>query len=336
MKTNHHHLIPAGLAAALLAPAIAIAIEPPADDTPPPAGAWENAAPAAAVPQAPPAGDRARINEVQPAAPAAFIGVVTAQIPEMLTTHLAIEPGQGVIVRAVLPDGPAAAAGIAVHDIITHIDEVAVDSPAGLTRQIAGHKPGDTVSVGLIQKGKPTEISIALGERPANDQANVLRALPGGQMLEDLMLDGLPNDQLQRLQGLIERNLGGLAQPDGRPMQDVMEEMRRRMDEMMKNGLPGLNENGGNLRFQADATVRLMDDQGSIEVRSRDGGKEVTLRDKDNEVTWTGPWDTEQDKAAAPAGVRERIEALNLEDGPGGQGLRFRMRPGGPALPGQD
>ncbi len=55
--------------------------------------------------------------------------------------------------------------------------------------------------------------------------------------------------------------------------------------------------------------------------------KEVTIRDKDNKVSWNGPWDTEQDKAAAPDDVRRRVERLNLDSKFQGNGLRLQMRP---------
>jgi hypothetical protein len=71
----------------------------------------------------------------------------------------------------------------------------------------------------------------------------------------------------------------------------------------------------------------MMDDQGSVEIKSNDGSKEVTIRDKGNNITWTGPWDTEQDKAAAPEDVRTRVERLNFDTKFKGNGLRLQMRP---------
>ena len=65
--------------------------------------------------------------------------------------------------------------------------------------------------------------------------------------------------------------------------------------------------------------------RGSIELNSKDGGKEATVRNKDGKVTWSGPWDTEQDKAAAPADVRARLDKLNLDGNFLGGGLRLRL-----------
>ncbi len=320
MKTNKHHLIPAGFAAALLAPAAAPAIEPPEDDAPPPAALLE------------------KLRKETPAPPAeqaaespAFLGVVTGPVPELLAAHLHLEAGRGVTVRAVVPDGPAANAGLQTHDVITRINETEVGTPADLTRQIQNHKPGDKISLQLIHEGKPAEIAVVLGERPAEEHSHAPR-LRNERMFDGLMLDGMPREQARRLRDLIEGNLGGMDPGDlmGAPvpgaMHEAMERMKRRMDGIMRDGLPEIDGDAGGFQFQSDATIRVMDDQGSLEMRSRNGGKEITIRDQANEITWTGPWDTEQDKAAAPEGVRERVENLNLDEGFAGKGLRFNFR----------
>ena len=81
-----------------------------------------------------------------------------------------------------------------------------------------------------------------------------------------------------------------------------------------------------NAANQSTATVKMKDQQGSVEVKSNDGSKEVTVRDPQEKITWSGPWDTEQDKAAAPADVRQRVDSLNLDTDFKGKGLRLQMR----------
>jgi hypothetical protein len=73
----------------------------------------------------------------------------------------------------------------------------------------------------------------------------------------------------------------------------------------------------------------MRDQQGSVEVKAMDGGKEVTIRDQQDNVTWSGPWDTAQDRAAAPDDVRQRVQSLNLDSEFSGNGLRLQMRPNG-------
>lgn len=317
MKTNPFITLTAGLAAMWITPASAI--EAPADDAPPPP-----AAEAPAAEQAP---------EVQPAKPeaeaeakSAFLGVVSSNVPEMLADHLGLKPGEGIIVRALVPDGPAAKAGVTVHDVITRVADHPVGSQMDLTQQVTARKPGEIVHLDVIHKGKAAGLDVTLGTRP--DEVAGMNPRP----LDQLNLDGIPKDLADRVRGAIEGNIGGMELDFGDGMEneaphmdEAMREMKKRMEKAMEGlkapGVPGIPK----LDIQQGTTIRLMDDKGSVELKSNNGGKEVTIRDKDNKITWTGPWDTEQDKAAAPADVRQRVSRLNLDTKFQGNGLRFHM-----------
>jgi hypothetical protein len=111
-------------------------------------------------------------------------------------------------------------------------------------------------------------------------------------------------------------------------MDKAMKDMRKRMEDALKQG-PGAD---GGLKIQGAATFRLMKLDGtSIELRSKEGGREATIRDKDGKVTWSGPWDTEQDKAAAPPEVRAALQRLNVDGNFKGGGIRLGL--GGMGLP---
>ena len=328
MKTNSFTILTAGLAGLLSMPAFAI--EAPADDAPPP--------PSADAPQAAP-----EVDAVKPAdkVAASFLGVVSAELPAVLAEHLGLKAGEGIVVQALMPDGPAAVAGVAVHDVITRVADQAVASPEDLTKQVAAHKPGEKVHLDVIHQGKPAGIDVTLGTRP--DGMAALKPKP----LAGLHLEGIPKELADRVRGAIEGNLGDVdINPDqdaadiAPQMRDAMREMKKRMEKAME-GLKVPDIAGGlkgDIAFEANvqqgATIRLMDEQGSIELRSNDGNKEVTIRDKDNKITWNGPWDTDQDKAAAPADVRQRVARLNLDSKFQGNGLRLQLGVRPPDAPG--
>lgn len=310
MKNKPFTIITAGLAAIIASPAFAI--EAPADDAPPPPAVDAAAAEA---------------KEEPAAEAAAYLGVESSQVPEMLAEHLGLKPGEGVFIRSVMPDGPAAKAGVKEHDIILRVGGEAIGNVMDLSREVTTHKPDEVVRLDLIQKGKPGNLDVTLGTRPADfGQANNRRAL------DQLNLEGLPKDMADRVRGMIEGNIGGLqldlqgGAADVAPQMDgAVREMKLRLEKAMEGlngqlvpGMPGIN-------IQQGATMRLLDQKGSVELKSNGDGKEVTIRDKENNITWTGPWDTEQDKAAAPDDVRQRVERLNLDSDFKGQGLRFKF-----------
>jgi hypothetical protein len=73
----------------------------------------------------------------------------------------------------------------------------------------------------------------------------------------------------------------------------------------------------------------MNDAAGSVEVKSQDESKEVTVRDDQNNVTWTGPWNTAQDKAAAPAEVSQRMASLGLDKATEDGHFQFNFGPSG-------
>jgi hypothetical protein len=313
MKISKQQLIQAGLAATLLTQLPAI--EPPADNaTPPPLAAApaDNAPPLAAAPAA----------QATP-----YLGIGTTQVPEVLASHIGLKADEGIIIRAIDPNGPGANAGLSEHDVITRIAGQAVGSHADLFKQIQSHKAGDAVALDLIHQGKPVQKTITLAARP--DGGGVAAA---PQALDNLMLDGMPQEQAKHIRDAIARQLramqDGAANPDGHAdddmakMVEAMKDAQKRMADAMRNGLH-MQDDG--VSRQNGATFRMQDENGSIEIKSADGGKEATIRDKDNKITWSGPWDTAQDKAAAPPDVRARIDKLNIDSTLNGNGLRLRL-----------
>lgn len=327
MKTNPYPIFTAGLAALLAVPTWVLAIEGPTDDAPPPPAVEPPAKPA----DRPAAEDNAggAADVAKPKAAPAFLGVVSAEVPPDLADHLDLQPGEGIVVRAMLPDGPAAKAGVAIHDVITRVADKAVGSLDDLTREVGAHKPGDTIRLDIIHKGKPAGVDVTLGERPRDMAA----AEPAP--LDDLPLDGVPKELADRVRGLVEGNFGKFElkfgdnlNPDGAKIEEKMKEMAD-MHQRMADKLQGLNALPlrGGIDVHHGASIQMMDEQGSIELKSNDGSKEVTVRDKDQKIIWNGPWDTDQDKAAAPQDVRQRIERLNIDSKFQGNGLRLHFRP---------
>lgn len=328
MKTTiHHKIIPAGLG--ILAALPALAIEPPKDDAPPPPSVKQPAsAPADGAatgsyrngtrvtsPPASLAPSDAALEKVS----AAYIGIISDDIPEMLSAHIGVKAGEGVMIRDLAPGGPAEKAGFAKYDVITHVAGKTVGSPADLSREIAAGKPGDDVSLDFIHLGTKSSKTVKLENRPASAGRPM-----NPRQFGHLDLDNMPEDQADRIRDVIEKQLQGMMR-DSRELENFG--FHREPGRPRDNG----QEQGGGLRgfqFKQDSTFRLMDNDGSIEMKSKDGSKEITVRDHDGKETWSGPWNTEEEKAAAPKDIRQRIDKFNFEDGFKGGGFRFRM--GGP------
>jgi hypothetical protein len=279
-------------------------------------------------------GERETLPPVREAAvERAYLGVGGSQVPDLLGEHLKLQPGHGVVVRALDPAGPAAKAGLTQNDVITKVNGKTVGSQEGLAQVVSSMKPGDEVDLDYIHQGEEKTAKIALAVAPAQS-----RAIAGNDLkpLERLMLDGMPPDQAQRIQDAIQQNLKAFEDfdKDGEALPGEMfgNIMRKRMEQMMQGmeelqAAPGGQGQGG-INMKSSGTIRMLNPDGSgVEVMSENGGKQVRVLGRDGKVEWEGPYDTPQDREAVPKDVRERIDNLNIDLDYKGPGMRMRMAP---------
>jgi len=258
-----------------------------------------------------------------------YLGVGGSQVPDLLGEHLKLQPGHGVVVRALDPAGPAAKAGLTQNDVITKVNGKMVGSQEGLAQVVSSLKPGDEVDVDYIHQGEEKTAKIALGNAPAS------RAIAGNDMkpLERLMLDGMPQDQAQRIHDAIQQNLRAFEEDNGEeglPGQMFGDAMRKRMLQMMQGmeELQAAPQEQGGINMKSSGTIRMLNADGSgVEIMSENGGKQVRVLGRDGKVEWEGPYDTPQDREAVPKDVRDRIDNLNIDMDFKGPGIRMHMAP---------
>jgi S1-C subfamily serine protease len=118
----------------------------------------------------------------------AYLGVETVSIYPQLRERFDLPVGKGAWVQTVVPDGPAADAGLrggsekqtlfqvrSFHeggDVITSIDGRPVDDPDDLSRAVALLDPGETVRVDAWRDGERRELKIKLGDRPLSEPSD--------------------------------------------------------------------------------------------------------------------------------------------------------------------
>lgn len=71
---------------------------------------------------------------------------------------------KGAEIQTVTKDGGAEKAGLKKGDVITKIDDKAIDNPDALSTTIRTHKPGDKVSVTYLRDGKEQKVTAELGK----------------------------------------------------------------------------------------------------------------------------------------------------------------------------
>ncbi|MFZ5830989.1 MAG: PDZ domain-containing protein [Planctomycetota bacterium] len=72
------------------------------------------------------------------------------------------DPGDGVTVRYVFPDGPAAKAGLAAGDTITALGETGIKDGAGLRAALGQHKVGEAIQVTILREEQTKTMQVTL------------------------------------------------------------------------------------------------------------------------------------------------------------------------------
>jgi S1-C subfamily serine protease len=96
----------------------------------------------------------------------AYLGVRTSEYDEAIADRLQLDTTEGALVRTVVPSGPADDAGLRELDVITSVAGQAVDEPDDVADVVEQRKPGETVDVEVLRRGREQTLKVRLGERP--------------------------------------------------------------------------------------------------------------------------------------------------------------------------
>lgn len=94
----------------------------------------------------------------------AFLGITYVDIEPELAAQFRLPVSDGIIVRDVAPNTPAARAGIRSADIITRMGAAAISSGGDFRRFLRQTRPGTTVPVTVLRPGGTQTLSVRLEE----------------------------------------------------------------------------------------------------------------------------------------------------------------------------
>ncbi len=95
-----------------------------------------------------------------------WIGVALAPVKEEMRKELKLADGQGFVVQDVVPDGPAAKAGIKPNDILLKVADKPIMKLEDLSGAIREAKE-TKVSIELMREGRQKKISVTPAKQPA-------------------------------------------------------------------------------------------------------------------------------------------------------------------------
>jgi membrane-associated protease RseP (regulator of RpoE activity) len=113
-------------------------------------------------------GEKARAHAfVWKTAARGYLGVQVLDLTPELRRHFGVPEDSGVMIARV-EEGPAAAAGVQVGDILTQVDGKPVSSPIDLVRVVRQKKAGELVPLELYRDGATVEVLVTVEERDRN------------------------------------------------------------------------------------------------------------------------------------------------------------------------
>ncbi|HEV7402136.1 MAG TPA: PDZ domain-containing protein [Chthoniobacteraceae bacterium] len=278
----------------------------------------------------------------------AFLGIVAAPLPPVLTAQLGLSEGYGLVVQAVAPESPAAKAGIQKYDVIKLLNDQQIVDQGQLATLVKGIGTGKEVTLTVLRKAQEQKITATLGEHEVTvggPEHHGFGGLPGRspgldargpEHLKEL------GDRMREFQEQLRKNPERAKEmqekmrdfqqktPDGRGPREGFGRPGAAVDpeRLLREAKPS---GGAEIRVEtqagsttingAQAHLRLKDASGEIEVATEDGKRVLTARDPEGKVIFTGPVNTDEERAAVPEPIRKKLADIHIRQDRNGNGV---------------
>jgi serine protease Do len=176
------------------------------------------------------------------------VGVQLDTLGSQLADYFGVKDGQGLLVKRVAANSPAATAGLKAGDVITKVDGQTMATLSDWSKKIHANR-GKEVQVTIFRNRKEQTLSMQAGEAKHKGEL----VLPDGLQLDELLdesararinadlaqLDASELIDPQQLRDTIEQSSRAMGSVDMQKLAEQMKEqskqMRQQMEEMRKN-----------------------------------------------------------------------------------------------------
>jgi membrane-associated protease RseP (regulator of RpoE activity) len=109
---------------------------------------------------------KAPVSMQETKATGGYLGVLLGEVPDAVRAQVGgvLPLGQGVMIRDVVADSPAAKAGLQIFDILLSFADQKLFSAAQLTYLVRADRPNTTVMVRFVRNGVVNDVRVTLGQ----------------------------------------------------------------------------------------------------------------------------------------------------------------------------
>lgn len=274
-------------------------------------------APGAPAPPAPPAPPDRHEHGHGPKVPTIFLGVETSEVPSVVSEQLGLAKGFGLVVDYVVPDSPAAGAGLQQNDIIKMLNDQLLINPSQLRKLLQTFPDGTTVTLTILRKGQEQKVTVKLLKKEMPQR----HAFLPGFGHDDFDM-GEFNEQMQDMKEQLKEQLGAQRGIIRDTVMKARDEARRAVDEARRAAgqiQVRSSRDGGLTTTKIDlgkAQIVFSDDKGEMKLENVDGKKILTAKDPQGKLVFSGPVETKEDVDKLPPDLRQRYQKLEQNDLP--------------------
>ncbi len=283
--------------------------------------------PSSPAPPAPPNQPGPPQDQHEKKVPVTFLGVETSEVPQVVSEQLGLAKGFGLVVDYVVPDGPAAAAGLQQNDIIKMLNDQILTEPEQLAKLVRSYSEGTNVTLTVLRKGQERKITVKLAKREVPQRSEFG---PGRHRHSDSPFGNhdFGDFGMNDLQGQVRdlKNRLGNAHEEAMRARDE----DRRVAEEGRRAAQAARRAAGQIRIRSSgenglattnidiskAQIVFSDDKGELRIENFDDKKVLTAKNPQGLLLFSGPVETKEDLDKVPMDVRQRFEKLQEHDLP--------------------
>jgi hypothetical protein len=258
-------------------------------------------------------------HQKPPKAPMTFLGVETSQVPDVVSEQLGLAKGLGLVVEYVVPESPAASAGVQQNDILKMLNDQILMEPSQLRKLLQTFSDGTEVTLTILRKGQEQKITVKLSKKEMPQRHSFM---PGENHDWDFDETGDVGEQMQEMKEQLQEQLGAQRGVIRGAVMKAHEAARRARDDARRAAreIRILSKDNGAIKATkidlGKAQIVFSDGKGEMKLENVNGKKLLTAKDPQGKLLFSGPVETKEDLDKVPADVRERYETLQQNDLP--------------------